>query len=280
MANSNETQDYLLPQKSSPNELSNNFNNLNVTSSSNAIAPSTSQTANSSSSILPTQLLETSIKKTNTVQTNEDSNGDGNLIFETNDSIFDLNFIQFKYLYFKEYLDPSVSCVEELTASKIINKLNNLSPSNNSGGPLINLSFNQQEELVQGTRVNSNGTVSNIQPPLFPPPLPPPFSGNIPSTLTPPVLPPPPPPTNTTPPIVSSVPLNIFQFGNSNTNIIKLNEENSISNLITLKIENAQLLEHLTMNYGFDRAKLACALLVANNDIKQAVEILQKLKKN
>jgi hypothetical protein len=44
---------------------------------------------------------------------------------------------------------------------------------------------------------------------------------------------------------------------------------------IKLKIENERLVNHLTKQ-GFDRIKSACALVITNNNLDLALEILTK----
>lgn len=115
---------------------------------------------------------------------------------------------------------------------------------------------------MASSRVSS----SNISPPVFPPPLPPTINH-----LNPPAKPAPPLPPTFTQPSTSQQ-----ASQSSSVLIVKPQENPKGSSLVTLKIENNSVLDHLVLNYGFDRTKVACALLLSNNDIKLAIEILQK----
>ena len=111
------------------------------------------------------------------------------------------------------------------------------------------------------------------QPPTFPPPTPPqlfssnqqifsPSSSNSASLIPPPI---PPPPLNST---SSSLAKQIITFQHSH----------STRNTLLFKIENEQVFEQLVGQFGNDRVKAMCALVLANNDLKSAKNLLSSLK--
>lgn len=96
--------------------------------------------------------------------------------------------------------------------------------------------------------------------PSFPPPPPPNHSPSQ-SVLNPPSLPPPPPPQNQSKSTVSA-----YLSSKSNS-------------VIKIKIENECNFEQFVLNhFGTDRIKAACALILANNDPKIALNILNLTK--
>lgn len=107
------------------------------------------------------------------------------------------------------------------------------------------------------------------QAPLFPPPPPPAsvLTSPAPETstsqsqvLSPPLLPPPPPPLS-------------FR-----KELIVSSQASSRQSLIKLKIENESLFEQLVSQLGNDRVRAACALYLANNDFKQALNLINSTK--
>jgi len=136
-------------------------------------------------------------------------------------------------------------------------------------------------DISNSTRVIT--PAQSLQPPIFPPPLPPTSSElnlNSNTALTPPsVLVP-----------MTSVPQLPAQFITSNSNIIsnskkkhiivKLNnDETESKNFVQIKIENSNLLDELSTKFGHDKYRTACALLISNNDITIAHEILKQFNK-
>ncbi len=109
--------------------------------------------------------------------------------------------------------------------------------------------FNPQDQASLSSRTSSSN-IPNIQPPVCAPPLPPP------------------PPAKPAPPVPAS----------AHHQVIVRPLENSKTNLVSIKVETSSVLDHLVSNYAFDRTKVACALLITNNDVKAALEILQKYK--
>lgn len=108
----------------------------------------------------------------------------------------------------------------------------------------------------------SRKSTASIQPPCFPPPNPPP---NVPPKPAPPV------PLSSQPSTSALLPSQIII-------VREVPESTSGNNLVTLKIENKTVVDRLVNNYGFDRTKVTCALIIANNDVKCALDILQKYK--
>lgn len=115
-------------------------------------------------------------------------------------------------------------------------------------------------DISNSTRITSTSTLS---PPIFPPPLPP-----NPLNLTPPSIPPPVPP----------IP-NIFLNSGKFKSIVTANDLTD-KNVLQIRIENNVLLEELVNKFGYDKFKVACALIISNNDINLAYEILLKTPKN
>ena len=56
------------------------------------------------------------------------------------------------------------------------------------------------------------------------------------------------------------------------TNLVVIQNDHSLE----IKIENTSLLNDLALKFGYDRIKVACALIIANNDISAAYELLKK----
>ena len=117
---------------------------------------------------------------------------------------------------------------------------------------IISLNNKENSKLSVG-----NNSVSNLLPPLLPPPPPPPPA---PFPLQPPTASPPLPP-----PSVDTLP-----------DVVKIQE--CSKNLITIKIEDARLVEQLALKHRCDKAKIACALIIAGNDMNFANEILKMSK--
>jgi hypothetical protein len=62
--------------------------------------------------------------------------------------------------------------------------------------------------------------------------------------------------------------------------IVKFNnDETESKNFVQIKIDNSNLLDLLSTKFGNDKYKTACALLISNNDITIAHEILKKFNK-
>jgi hypothetical protein len=108
--------------------------------------------------------------------------------------------------------------------------------------------------------ITSSNSILNLPVPTIPPPPPPPPPSRLasPPQTTPPSFSPPPPPPSIT----------------SLLSLIQTKEETSL-NTIKIKIENDRLLQHL-VKLGYDRTKSACVLLIANNNLDIATEILSK----
>jgi hypothetical protein len=117
-------------------------------------------------------------------------------------------------------------------------------------------------DISNSTRMTST---SNLTPPVFPPPLPPP---PVHLNLTPPSIPPPVPPLP-----------NIFLNNGKFKSIVTANDLTD-KNLLQIRIENNILLEELVNKFGYDKFKVACALVISNNDFNLAYEILLKTPKN
>ena len=126
----------------------------------------------------------------------------------------------------------------------------------------IHLNDSNLRDISNSTRITSTSVI-NPQPPVFPPPLPP---SN--SNLAAPTIPPPMPP------------LHSNSSNKNRTNLIVKINDSLDKNVIQIKIENNNLLDELTQKFGFDKVKVACALLVANNDINLAHDLLQRCLKN
>jgi len=77
--------------------------------------------------------------------------------------------------------------------------------------------------------------------------------------------------TNNTTISVPSSPVNQMPF---QANFIVTQKDNSLE----IKIEK-NIVNHLALKYGYDRTKVACALVIANNDITIAHEILKQFNK-
>jgi hypothetical protein len=116
---------------------------------------------------------------------------------------------------------------------------------------------------------NSNRSILNPIPPVFPPPLPPPPTSTS-MCLIPPSIPAPMPPNHQS---------SLLNCQKNRNLIVKQTVESLDKNLIQIKIENNHLLDELTHKFGYDRIKLACALFITNNDITLANDILQKCNK-
>ena len=56
------------------------------------------------------------------------------------------------------------------------------------------------------------------------------------------------------------------------TNLVVEQNEHSLE----IKIENTSLLNDLALKFGYDRTKVACALIIVNNNISAAYELLKK----
>ena len=141
-------------------------------------------------------------------------------------------------------------------------------------------------DISNSTRVVTSA--QSLHPPIFPPPLPPTsksgandehFNSNsnsiTNSTLAAPSIPAP------LPPVFMTSNSSIISNSKSKHHlIVKLNDSNKqAKNLIQIKIENNNLLDELSAKFGYDKSKVACALLIANNDITIAHDILKKISK-
>lgn len=103
---------------------------------------------------------------------------------------------------------------------------------------------------------------------MYPPPPPIPPHASI---LSPPQLPPPPPPPTTT---TTTMPLSIPPLVVSDASFTSPSK-----NSIRLKIENELMFEQMMVQLETaDRMKAACALFLANSDLKLAKTILNSLK--
>lgn len=125
---------------------------------------------------------------------------------------------------------------------------------------ILSPSENAQSKLSEEMSDLSKGF--KIPPaPSFPPPPPPIHSPSSQSRLNPPLLPPPPPPPGQTKPIVSA------HLSSKSNSVIKI------------KIDNECQFEQFVLNHlGTERIKAACALILANNDPKIALNILNLSK--
>ena len=158
-------------------------------------------------------------------------------------------------------------------------------------------------DLILSKNQNRSSISSMHNPPLLPPPPPPPTmqssSISLPPPPTPPTLQssisqtsnsapvwPPPPPV---PP--SSIRSSINSAGQSpsghsganffapsNQTIVSTQQSNSSKNTFIFKIENEKLFDQLTSEFGNDKTKAMCALILANNDLKIARNILSYAK--
>lgn len=106
---------------------------------------------------------------------------------------------------------------------------------------------NEATNLMTNLVINNNTVLSQISP-----------------VLSAPLLPPPPPP----PPSISTLP---NQQNNSKQNIIS---SSFGKNSIQLKIENESLFDQLVSMFGNNKLKVACALVLADNDFDRAKEVL------
>jgi hypothetical protein len=131
-------------------------------------------------------------------------------------------------------------------------------------------------KFLQTDFSNTNPFVNRYKPPFlsqapaFPPP---PLPSLSPAVLTPPINPPPPLPPTTSSSIQSVV--------SSISSQIVVVQTDPSKNIVKFKIENETLFEQLLLQLGTtnnDRARLASALFLANNDVNLAKGILNQLK--
>lgn len=166
----------------------------------------------------------------------------------------------------EDYLHPNKlgNCSESRKCSSI-NVEQTSDPSKYNLDLILNNKCNLNEpqfpiaSVLIGSKETPNESIrlSKLpQAPSFPPPLPP---STVPPEL--PAGPPPIPPSYVAQTIVS-------------------NQATSKQNQIKLKIDNENLFEQLlsTQMSGNDRIKAACALYLANNDVKTAISILNLSK--
>lgn len=160
---------------------------------------------------------------------------------------------------------PKQSKINNENANKDNHNLNKI-----SNEALINRTISSSDILTSSISDINLRDISNsssrlnltLQPPVFPPPLPP--SSVL---LSAPSIPPPPVPA-------------VFLTNGKFKTIVKPVEMSSEKSTIQIKIENSVLLEELVNKFGYDRLKIACALIISNNDINLAHEILLKSMKN
>ena len=141
-------------------------------------------------------------------------------------------------------------------------------------------------DISNSTRVNT--PAQTLQPPIFPPPLPPTansseFNTNSSTSLIPPSVLAPMPPVPQLPAQFITSNSSIISNSKKKNLIVKLNDDAELQqqskNLIQIKIENNNLLDELSIKFGHDKFKVACALLISNNDITMAHDMLKKLNK-
>ena len=128
------------------------------------------------------------------------------------------------------------------------------SPAKGNPSEALSNAFNSANFTIADQAYASRKSAATIQPPSFPPPHPPPK---------------PAPPAPTTSGLPSPA---------THNNLIVQSLESGSPSLVSLKVENKTVVERLVNNYGFDRVKVACALMIANNDVKAALDILQKYR--